>query len=91
MLTGSNHPRWPRHAAYEDGRHRLASVRSWCRASLATGGAGPFVGPPDQETPKSGPTALLPFQPATMTTAQLAAVSYLVRYAGRTTPCTPTS
>jgi len=45
----------------------------------------------DEETPKSGPTALLPFQPATMTTAQLAAVFYLVRYAGRTTPCTPTS
>jgi len=31
----------------------------------------------------SGPTTLLPFQPATMTTAQLAAVSYLARYAGR--------
>ena len=32
----------------------------------------------------SGPTTLLPFQPATMTSAQLAAVSYLARYAGRT-------
>ncbi len=32
----------------------------------------------------SGPTTLLPFQPATMTTAQLAALSYLARYAGRT-------
>ena len=32
----------------------------------------------------SGPTAILPFQPATMSTAQLAAVSYLARYAGRT-------
>ncbi len=32
----------------------------------------------------SGPTTLLPFQPATMSTAQLAAVSYLARYAGRT-------
>ncbi len=32
----------------------------------------------------SGPTTLLPFQPATMTAAQLAAVSYLARYAGRT-------
>jgi len=32
----------------------------------------------------SGPTTLLPFQPATMTTVQLAAVSYLARYAGRT-------
>jgi len=32
----------------------------------------------------SGPTTLLFFQPATMTSAQLAAVSYLARYAGRT-------
>ncbi len=32
----------------------------------------------------SGPTTLLPFQPATMSTAQLAAVSCLARYAGRT-------
>jgi integrase/recombinase XerD len=32
----------------------------------------------------SGPTTLLPFQPATMSTAQLAAVSYLARYSGRT-------
>src|SRR6478735_9012920 len=32
----------------------------------------------------SAPTILLPFQPATMSTAQLAAVSYLARYAGRT-------
>ncbi len=31
-----------------------------------------------------GPTTLLPFQPATMSTAQLAAVSCLARYAGRT-------
>ena len=30
------------------------------------------------------PTTVLPFQPATMSTAQLAAVSYLARYAGRT-------
>ena len=30
----------------------------------------------------SGPSTLLPFQPATMTTAQLAAVSYLVLNAG---------
>ena len=28
--------------------------------------------------------SLLPFQPATMTTAQLAAVSFLARYSGRT-------
>ena len=32
----------------------------------------------------SGPSTLLPFQPATMSTAQLAAVSYLARYSGRT-------
>ena len=32
----------------------------------------------------SMPTSVLPFQPATMSTAQLAAVSYLARYAGRT-------
>jgi len=32
----------------------------------------------------SGPTTVLPFQPATMSTAQLAAVSYLARYSGRT-------
>ena len=32
----------------------------------------------------SRPTILLPFQPSTMSTAQLAAVSYLARYSGRT-------
>jgi integrase/recombinase XerD len=32
----------------------------------------------------SMPTSVLPFQPTTMSTAQLAAVSYLARYAGRT-------
>ncbi len=32
----------------------------------------------------SGPTTLLPFQPTTMSTAQLAAVSYLARYSGHT-------
>ena len=32
----------------------------------------------------STPSALLPFQPSSMTSAQLAAVSYLARYAGRT-------
>jgi hypothetical protein len=31
----------------------------------------------------SSPTTLLPFQPATMSTAQLAAVSFLARYSGR--------
>lgn len=32
----------------------------------------------------SGPTTLLPFQPSTMSSAQLAAVSYLARYSGHT-------
>jgi site-specific recombinase XerC len=32
----------------------------------------------------STPTVLLPFQPASMSTAQLAAVSFLARYSGRT-------
>src|SRR6476659_4853231 len=32
----------------------------------------------------SDSTTLLPFQPATMSTAQLAAVSFLARYSGRT-------
>jgi len=32
----------------------------------------------------SDPNTPLPFQPTTMTTAQLAAVSYLARYSGRT-------
>ena len=32
----------------------------------------------------SAPSTVMPFQPATMSTAQLAAVSYLARYAGRT-------
>ena len=32
----------------------------------------------------SAPTTPLPFQPTTMSTAQLAAVSYLARYAGHT-------
>jgi len=39
----------------------------------------------------SGPTIPLPFQPATMTTAQLAAVSYLARDSGRTHTLSPTS
>ena len=32
----------------------------------------------------SGTTSVLPFQPSAMSTAQLAAVSFLTRYAGRT-------
>ena len=53
-------------------------------AVLAAGGAGPSVRSPREVTPMSGPTTLLPFQPATMTGAQLAAVPYLARYSGRT-------
>jgi hypothetical protein len=36
-------------------------------------------------------TILLPFHPDVMTPAQLTAVSYLARYSGHTTSCTPTS
>ena len=32
----------------------------------------------------SAPTTVLPFQPSRMSTAQLAAVSFLARYSGRT-------
>ena len=32
----------------------------------------------------SAPTTMLPWQPSTMSTAQLAAVSFLARYSGRT-------
>jgi integrase/recombinase XerD len=32
----------------------------------------------------SSPTTLLPFQPMSMSSAQLAAVSFLARYSGRT-------
>ena len=32
----------------------------------------------------SGSTTLLPFQPSTLSSAQLAAVSYLARYSGHT-------
>ena len=32
----------------------------------------------------SASTILMPFQPSTMSTAQLAAVSFLARYSGRT-------
>ncbi|MEO3937311.1 hypothetical protein V3N99_11190 [Dermatophilaceae bacterium Soc4.6] len=32
----------------------------------------------------SAPTTALPYQPSTMSTAQLAAASYLARYVGRT-------
>ncbi len=36
----------------------------------------------------SNPSRLLPVQPMSMTTAQLAAVSFLARYAGHTRPGT---
>jgi site-specific recombinase XerD len=39
-------------------------------------------------TAATATTVLLPFQPDAMTPAQLAAVSYLARYAGHTTSCT---
>ena len=39
----------------------------------------------------SNPTRLLPFQPMSMTTAQLAAVSFLARYAGTLMSSTPTN
>ena len=39
----------------------------------------------------SGPSTLPLFQPATMTSAQLAAGTYLARYSGRTQACTPTN
>ena len=42
------------------------------------------VGSPREVIFVSSPTSVLPFQPATMSTAQLAAVSYVARYAGRT-------
>src|SRR6476661_2864073 len=53
------------------------------RAVAAGRGPGP-VGSPHEVIAVSIPTSVLPFQPATMSTAQLAAVSYLARYAGRT-------
>ena len=39
---------------------------------------------PLEATTLSSPTTLLPFQPISMSPAQLAAVSYLARYSGRT-------
>ena len=51
---------------------------------MAAGGAGPVLRSPREVTPLSGTTTLLRFQPASMSTAQLAAVSYLARYSGHT-------
>ena len=60
---------------------RIVSVFD-CLAAPAAGGAGAAQGSPREVTAMS--TTLLPFQPLTMTLAQLAAVSYLARYSGRT-------
>ena len=58
---------------------------SGCLAVLAAGGAGPVVWSPREVIPMSAAsTVLLPFQPVSMATAQLAAVSFLARYSGRT-------
>jgi integrase/recombinase XerD len=46
--------------------------------------SGSAVGSPREVITVSMPMSILPFQPETMSTAQLAAVSYLARYAGRT-------
>lgn len=59
-------------------------MQSGCLAAVAAGGVGPFVGSPHGVILLSGSTILLPFQPATMSTAHLAAVSFLARYSGRT-------
>ena len=62
----------------------LTSSRSGCLAVQAAGEVQVCVGSPREVIFVSSPTSVLPFQPATMSTAQLAAVSYVARYAGRT-------
>ncbi len=57
---------------------------STCPAASAVGGVWAAVRSPRAVTPMSAPTTVLPYQPSTMSTAQLAAVSYLARYGGRT-------
>src|SRR6476659_11316293 len=59
-------------------------MRSRCPAASAASGVWSGSQSPREATAMSAPTTLLPFQPATMSTAQLAAVSYLARYSGRT-------
>ena len=54
-----------------------------CLATVAAGVAWASVRVAARGDPVSTPTALLPFQQATMSTAQLAAVSFLARYSGR--------
>ena len=53
---------------------RVGGGRGWARRLVAARG----------DSMSAPTTTLLPFQPATMSTAQLAAVSYLARYSGRT-------
>ena len=55
-----------------------------CLAALAASGVWAVRRVAARGDTMSSPTILLPFQPSTMSTAQLAAVSYLARYAGRT-------
>jgi integrase/recombinase XerD len=55
-----------------------------CLAALCGGPVWSSAWSPREVTAMSIPTTLLPFQLATMSTAQLAAVSYLARYSGRT-------
>ncbi len=59
-------------------------MRSGCLAARAAGGVLPVVRSPREVMSMSVPSTVLPFQPGSMSTAQLAAVSYLARYAGRT-------
>ena len=55
---------------------------SRCLAALAAGGVWAIARSPLEVTLSPGSTTLLPFQPSTMFSAQLAAVSYLARYSG---------
>jgi len=71
-------PPWPRSAHWTSVDAVLVPGRVGCRRGW------PSVRSPREVTPMSGPTTLLPFQPATMTGAQLAAASFLARYSGRT-------
>ena len=74
----------PRAGTAGRGRNGLPSLVPGAWSLRRRARPGP-IGAPREAIPVSVPTTtLLPFQPATMTTAQLAAVSYLARYAGRT-------
>ena len=63
-------------------RPRFASLG--CLVASAASVVGLTLTSPREVIPCPNPSALLPFQPSSMTSAQLAAVSYLARYAGRT-------